>query len=473
MCLYDWAIRCKRVKINKKTNKNSGLENDSNEQEASEAKEINPDEYDDDNNDDIDDSADMDNEDTDRFLSGSKRSKQVLLEYTPEHPLSSTHRCALMLETNKKLSRTVLNFMSAPPRRDQGDREYYCSAMLAFFVPWRSSKDLKTANTTWDEAFLAQDFSTHHSKIMNNFNLQYECLDAKDDFRTEMKVGASSELSLPFSDDVYVAKKCEDGLDDILTDASDINLKIEADKMCAAALRRDKAIKSMKAMMQNTNWATPLHSTEGVCISNNDIVQQLRPPQKSPREWRQQVQTLRQQVLEARKQTGSSRGDSKPSCPQPCDYDYVKVVDKSYLEAAYIPKIHCELVTECVTSFSLNEEQNRAFTIVANHTVAENSGQLKMYIGGMGGTGKSQVLKALVHLFTSRNELHKLLVVAPTASAACLLPGGMTYHSAFGINFAVSKSVLSSTKERLEGVSYVFFDEISMCEHVTLSHMFG
>ncbi|KDQ26092.1 hypothetical protein PLEOSDRAFT_1035322, partial [Pleurotus ostreatus PC15] len=145
------------------------------------------------------------------------------------------------------------------------------------------------------------------------------------------------------------------------------------------------------------------------------------------------------------------------------DQNTVTVVDKSYLEAAYVPKNHCKIIQDCVSKFSLNKEQNRAFTIVANHSVAENSGQLKMYIGGMGGTGKSQVLKALVHLFESRNESHKLLVVAPTASAACLLPGGMTYHSAFGINFAVSKKILSTTKERLEGVSYVFFDEISMC----------
>ena len=44
--------------------------------------------------------------------------------------------------------------------------------------------------------------------------------------------------------------------------------------------------------------------------------------------------------------------------------------------------------------FSLNTEQERAFRIIANYACAEHPEQLKMYIGGMGGTGKSQILKA-------------------------------------------------------------------------------
>ena len=35
----------------------------------------------------------------------------------------------------------------------------------------------------------------------------------------------------------------------------------------------------------------------------------------------------------------------------------------------------------------------------ANHASSKNQEQLKMYIGGMGGTGKSQVIKALVKFF--------------------------------------------------------------------------
>jgi len=81
----------------------------------------------------------------------------------------------------------------------------------------------------------------------------------------------------------------------------------------------------------------------------------------------------------------------------------------------------------------LNEEQDRAFHIVENYACSPDSDQLKMYIAGMAGTGKTQVLKALVEFFELRKESHRLVVVAPTGSAAALLKGS-TYHSMFGIN---------------------------------------
>ncbi len=80
----------------------------------------------------------------------------------------------------------------------------------------------------------------------------------------------------------------------------------------------------------------------------------------------------------------------------------------------------------------------------------------------MGGTGKSQVLKALIKFFQLRKEEHRIIIVAPTGSAAALL-GGSTYHSVFGINERQSTNVdLAQVRSRLEGVDYVFFDEVSM-----------
>ncbi|KAI0039742.1 hypothetical protein FA95DRAFT_1456063, partial [Auriscalpium vulgare] len=54
-----------------------------------------------------------------------------------------------------------------------------------------------------------------------------------------------------------------------------------------------------------------------------------------------------------------------------------------------------EIVTKTAQLFTLNAEQKRAFRIVSNHALDPAAEQLKMYLGGMGGTGKSQVIKAL------------------------------------------------------------------------------
>lgn len=85
-----------------------------------------------------------------------------------------------------------------------------------------------------------------------------------------------------------------------------------------------------------------------------------------------------------------------------------------------------------------------------------------MYIGGMGGTGKTQVLKALVKFFELKNEAHRILIVAPTGTAAALL-GGFTYHSAFRINdWTHVESDGSQVMSTLTGVDYIFLDEVSM-----------
>jgi len=48
-----------------------------------------------------------------------------------------------------------------------------------------------------------------------------------------------------------------------------------------------------------------------------------------------------------------------------------------------------QLINEIVQEFNLNDDQEQAFHIVENHTTMRKCEQLKMYLGGMGGTGKS------------------------------------------------------------------------------------
>ncbi|PBK88618.1 hypothetical protein ARMGADRAFT_902102, partial [Armillaria gallica] len=111
--------------------------------------------------------------------------------------------------------------------------------------------------------------------------------------------------------------------------------------------------------------------------------------------------------------------------------------------------------------FKLNKEQDQAFSIVAQHTMSRISEQLQMYIGGMGGTGKSQVLKALTEFFRLRNESTRLVHVAPTGTAASIIKDS-TYHFMFGINEFTVKKSLGEVKARLSGVEYVFLDKVSM-----------
>ncbi|KAJ7152409.1 hypothetical protein C8R46DRAFT_913126, partial [Mycena filopes] len=149
-------------------------------------------------------------------------------------------------------------------------------------------------------------------------------------------------------------------------------------------------------------------------------------------------------------------------------FDYFN--HRSNIDAA----TNADIISSVVMKFGLNREQTRAFRIVVDHASGPQIAPLRMYLGGMGGTGKSQVLHAIIEFFTRRNESYRYMVLGPTGSTAALL-NGSTYHSVFKIpRESKSKnhddvegirnegSSLAAVNERLQGVDYVFLDEISM-----------
>ncbi|KAF8223203.1 hypothetical protein L208DRAFT_1518717 [Tricholoma matsutake] len=113
----------------------------------------------------------------------SKKSKSKLYAYMRGHPLVDTHGA----HWSKNIG--VPDFVGGSlPCCDQGNCEYYCSTMLTLFKPWRSGLDLKTKENSWDDAFESYQFLLCQLHVMRNMNLQYECLDAHDDFHAQRKV---------------------------------------------------------------------------------------------------------------------------------------------------------------------------------------------------------------------------------------------------------------------------------------------
>jgi hypothetical protein len=179
-------------------------------------------------------------------------------------------------------------------------------------------------------------------------------------------------------------------------------------------------------------------------------------------EWKGRVLARQQALIDSKMDTTSDH--MKSSAVHSGLNNIVKIVDRSYLEKKfYTTNVESSIQNICL-EFKLNEEQRRAFEIVAHHVVFPHSDQLKMYIGGIGGTGKSQVIKAISEFFRRHGEGFRFIIVAPTGSAAALL-GGATYHSVLGINEktgSISAKQLTQVRTRLKGVDYMFLDEISM-----------
>ena len=73
-------------------------------------------------------------------------------------------------------------------------------------------------------------------------------------------------------------------------------------------------------------------------------------------------------------------------------------------------------------------------------------------------------------VFALCHQSHRLTITAPTGSAAALI-GGSTYHSVLGIipgQSQINDTALAKVKSRLQGTDYLFIDEMSMVDLVSL-----
>ena len=378
---------------------------------------------------------------------------QRYYRFTKEHPLHDTH--AMRFVTDNILR--IPSFVGASlPRCDQGDREYYCCSMLTIFKPWRSGLDLKRSRmAAWDEEFASHVFKDSELAIMKNFNIRYECLDARDDYRAQLKKGSSEAFLGSWTDEME-----ENDFEDVgpaMVEFDDLPEDPEntGPKYC----KRLKETEAINSLLLSMGWTEPVQF---------DFQQpNFQPERNFPgRIWEREVDRKKQEILDKKNEHNTSHRVGKLEGSNTMTYqqtssNIVKVVDKSYLEKSFHVDQLSEVVQDTANLFSLNTEQERAFRIIANHAISANPEQLRMYLGGMGGTGKSQVIKALSSFFEGRKEAHRFIIVAPTGTAAALL-GGSTYHSTFGINERMNTSKIGHIKAKLSGVEYVFFDEVSM-----------
>jgi len=140
---------------------------------------------------------------------------------------------------------------------------------------------------------------------------------------------------------------------------------------------------------------------------------------------------------------------------------------------------------EISKQFNLNAKQDKAYMLVANTLEAEIKNeskfpseksapiaQLRLYIGGPGGTGKSRVVDALKCLFKSRGKLAWLQCAAPTGTAAKSIKG-RTFFSLLGIDPKIrSKQKTQTIKTKgpkrdqtaaeLKALKFLIIDEVSM-----------
>ncbi|KAF5339625.1 hypothetical protein D9611_011516 [Ephemerocybe angulata] len=382
------------------------------------------------------------------------------------HPLAQTQ---LLHVRTEPVENIIPNFLGPPlPRSDVGDREEYALTMLSLFHPWRNGKDLRRDAQCWDDAFTTTTFQPRFVKIMNNFNLKYECLDARDDYRSQL----ANAPELPHNNFASLLGPNYDPEEDVHVpldwtfNQETANMPLdEPSSLTAWEKGRLKLAFEVSSVLQGLGWDKASKGGKKF----DYLAGRQRARFMPPAYWKSELLKSKQLALENILSPAPAVCAGELTTTTATISDRVFIADKKYLLRKTVPQTAEELnyLQNTIALFKLNYEQEKAFRIVANHSTDPYSERLNMYIGGMGGTGKSRVLEALKHFFALRKETYKLIVVAPMGSAAALL-GGQTYHTAFGISDIVSNANPAKVLSRLVGVRYCFFDEVSMLSAIDL-----
>ena len=129
----------------------------------------------------------------------------------------------------------------------------------------------------------------------------------------------------------------------------------------------------------------------------------------------------------------------------------------------------------------LTQKQLEAYNIAVGYISGANSKQMKMFVSGEGGTGKSFLISLIMEFTNLYHGKQKgiygsAVAVAPTGSAANVIKG-YTWQSVYGKGYGktdFSKGDLMSAPcaqavgAKLSGVKLVIIDEISMIDLATL-----
>src|ERR1700728_2111418 len=299
---------------------------------------------------------------------------------------------------------------------------------------------------------------------MKFFKICYKCNDARDDYSKLLKQKNTTDGVFPH----WFGLDDNDILDDDNYKNNDdfiVHEEYEADQYTSVGKKGQQRMEQMAEIQKIVTSAGWLDQCPDGPLSME--FSEIGPEELPPSQWDAVIQEKRQQVLSERNKALPAQS-GKQSGKDPNQND-VQIVDRSYLQKNFKAESETaqKLIEDVIEKFELTFDQERAFRIIANHAVTPGSEQLMMYVGGMGGTGKSQVIKALMDFFKSRNESHRFVVLAPTGTAAALLHGS-TYHSFLGVPIDGQTALRNETtinaqvKARLDGVEYISLDEVSM-----------
>ena len=166
--------------------------------------------------------------------------------------------------------------------------------------------------------------------------------------------------------------------------------------------QHQREMAEIEELLRSTGWI-PLQREPSLSLNFKNESDFIDGSSYTPGEWakvlaskKDELQQLRMQAMVDVLNTAPHVLNTAPHVPHSSQLiDVVKPVDQVFLtqkDQSNILSSDRELLDKVQLGYSLNSEQERAFKIIETHAISVNSPQFCMYIGGMAGTGKSQII---------------------------------------------------------------------------------
>ncbi|CAF4277538.1 unnamed protein product, partial [Adineta steineri] len=404
------------------------------------------------------------------------------------------------------------------PRHDREDtKERYSRALLTLFVPWRSVFDLCDVNENWEDALKSRQhhISADSRNIIENIQLLHECKKDRDEHLFQVITEAQTENDTIDPELVIPSRNMRDEYDDT-SDNEDLlellgNLNeyttnaLNSSKKTTESIYIQETIEAVEKVGRFThtqiiiNYAVDINVTTFFVENSQSFVnessrnhfQQIVPfVSATPNlvrlntKWQEQLKTEKERVRRSLITGKYEKTDDT------LDYDSIQdalvtmVNPNNYnmntfdnytpiLPVASVTTTGCSSQQSIIEDYTLNREQRAAFMIITSHLdgdkerhIGTNNGQLIMCIPGCGGTGKSQLIRAVTKYFLATKRIQMMRKLAPTGIAAAEI-GGMTIHSFLGEQRNSGKPrTIKPGDSKLEKqwglVEYLLIDEMSM-----------
>ena len=324
---------------------------------------------------------------------GRGRKLQNRYRFGDSHPQSKTH-------LQRARGSTSIPILSYFPATQQYDPEKFYKCMLCLFKPFASFIDLYNG-ISWEDSYVSHDFGPNIG-YMKNMEEMNKGLDERNGDR-EKNAGEPDENG----DDNYACPLDEDDYD------GEDNLEAFLDKEnCPEII--DKLKESL------TNNSTPSYGN----------FPSLPQPVLRKKVWKKemdnhaaqfkQMNNFGEEGIDCYIHDSDSDTNNNYNLSSSQDIDFhIDTVDAVNWE---------EILNDTINKFTLNPKQTVVFRLMTENTLKRLTGkptkQVMAFIGGAGGTGKSQVINATKEFFTMVHLRHKLRLSAFTGIAANLIAFG-------------------------------------------------